>query len=49
VQESCLAGRQVLVGYPGWLDSHGMPYHRRNADVMALLRGDPSRIDTLIK
>jgi hypothetical protein len=37
------------VGYPGWLDSHGMPYHRRNADVMALLRGDPGRIDTLIK
>ncbi len=40
VQESCLAGRTVLVGYPGWLDSHGMPYHERNHDVMALLRGE---------
>ena len=48
-QESCLAGRQVLVGYPGWLDSHGMPYHQRNADVMDLLRGGEHRIDTLLE
>ena len=38
-QESCLAGRAVLVGYPGWLDSHGMPYHGRYNAVLSLLRG----------
>lgn len=48
-QESCLAGRQVLVGYPGWMDSHGMPWPDRNRDLMDLFKGAASGRQTLLK
>lgn len=34
-----LAGRPVLVGYPGWLWSHGIKYGEREKDVMEIYRG----------
>lgn len=49
VQESALAGRQVLVGYPGWMDSHGMPWPDRNRDLMDLFKGKASLRASLLK
>ena len=48
-QESALAGRQVLIGYPGWMDSHGMPWPDRNRDLMAMFRGEATLRATLLK
>lgn len=45
--ESALAGRQILVGYPGWMDSHGMDWQERNKDVMGLFQGVRARTTVL--
>jgi hypothetical protein len=38
-----LAGRRVLIGYPGWLWTYGMPdYVQKGADNKRILDGDPS-------
>jgi uncharacterized membrane protein len=36
-----LAGRRVLMGYPGWLWSQGIDYHPRERDLRAILRLEP--------
>ncbi len=48
-QESSLAGRQVMVGYGGWLESHGVQFEKRSDDLMAMLRGEPSGRATLAR
>ena len=41
-----LAGRRVLVGYPGWLWTYGMPdYVQKGIDETKILRGDPAALD----
>lgn len=35
-----LTGRQALMGYPGHLWTHGIDYKEREADVLAMYRGD---------
>lgn len=42
--ESSLAGRQVAVGYPGWLQSHGLDYSLRMKKLTPFLQGDPRGI-----
>jgi hypothetical protein len=38
-----LAGRRVLIGYPGWLWTYGLPdYVQKGADNKRILDGDPS-------
>jgi hypothetical protein len=41
-----LAGRRVLVGYPGWLWTYGMPdYIQKGDDETRILKGDPAAMD----
>jgi hypothetical protein len=41
-----LAGRRVLIGYPGWLWTYGLPdYVQKGADAMLILDGDPAAMD----
>jgi hypothetical protein len=41
-----LAGRRVLIGYPGWLWTYGMPdYVQKGADETKILKGDPAALD----
>jgi hypothetical protein len=41
-----LAGRRVLIGYPGWLWTYGMPdYTQKGIDETKILKGDPSALD----
>jgi hypothetical protein len=41
-----LAGRRVLIGYPGWLWTYGLPdYIQKGLDQTSILRGDPSALD----
>jgi hypothetical protein len=47
VQESSLAGRQILAGYPGWLSSHGLDYGRRMGDMQDMIRGAGDAYNTL--
>lgn len=37
---SSLAGRRTVMGYPGWLWSHGFPYAGVESDVRAMFAGD---------
>jgi len=38
-----LAGRRILIGYPGWLWTYGLPdYIQKGADDKRILDGDPS-------
>lgn len=37
---SALAGRSIVLGYPGWLFNFSIPYGDRTAAVQAALRGD---------
>ena len=38
-----LAGRRVLIGYPGWLWTYGLPdYIQKGADETLILKGDPT-------
>jgi hypothetical protein len=38
-----LAGRRVLIGYPGWLWTYGLPdYAQKGTDDKLILGGDPS-------
>ena len=36
---SCLAGRRIVMGYRGWLWTHGIDYRRRERDVLAMFSG----------
>ena len=41
-----LAGRRVLIGYPGWLWTYGMPdYVQKGIDETKILKGDPSALE----
>ena len=41
-----LAGRRVLVGYPGWLWTYGLPdYVQKGVDETSILKGDPAALD----
>ena len=42
VQESALAGRSLVVGYPGWLDSQGLEWKGRSEQATAVLGGSPA-------
>ena len=43
-----LAGRRVMVGYPGWLWTYGLAdWATRTHDAQVMLKGDPSTLDLL--
>lgn len=44
-----LAGRPILVGYPGWLWSHGIDYGKREKDVIAMYTGSSETKDLIEK
>lgn len=44
-----LAGRPVVMGYPGWLWSHGIKYQAREKDIVEIYRGLASTKDLLKK
>jgi len=35
----CLAGRQIVMGYRGWLWTHGIDYHTREHDILEMYEG----------
>ena len=42
-----LAGRSVLMSYPGWLWSYGINYAQREADIFRIYQGGPTALDLL--
>jgi uncharacterized membrane protein len=44
-----LAGRSVLMSYPGWLWSYGINYTQREADIASIYQGSPNAINLLHK
>jgi len=44
---SCLTGRRIVMGYRGWLWSHGLDYRVREHDVSEMFRGSEQAIDLL--
>ncbi|HET6311350.1 MAG TPA: hypothetical protein VFH00_10155 [Candidatus Nitrosotalea sp.] len=45
-----LAGRRVMIGYPGWLWTYGMPdFVAKGADLKLILTGDPLAPDLVRK
>ena len=42
-----LAGRSVLMSYPGWLWSYGINYSQREADIARIYHGAPEASDLL--
>jgi hypothetical protein len=42
-----LAGRSVLMSYPGWLWSYGINYSRREADIQRIYAGGPTAVTLL--
>ena len=44
---ACLGGRRILMGYRGWLSSHGVDYHLREQDVMAIYSGSETAHELL--
>ena len=42
-----LAGRSVLMSYPGWLWSYGINYSQREADLSRIYSGGPAALDVL--
>ena len=44
-----LAGRQIVMGYRGWLWSHGINYQEREADVLSMFRGDGRALELFRK
>ena len=43
----CLAGRRIVMGYRGWLWTHGIDYRRREGDVLEIYRGSGDTNDLL--
>lgn len=35
----CLSGRRIVMGYRGWLWTHGIDYSKREADVFSMYKG----------
>jgi hypothetical protein len=46
---ACLGGRRILMGYRGWLWSHGIDYRPREQDIMAIYSGSENADDLLIR
>jgi hypothetical protein len=44
---SCLAGRRIVMGYRGWLWTHGLDYRVREHDVIEIFRGSKQAINLL--
>jgi uncharacterized membrane protein len=42
-----LAGRSVLMSYPGWLWSYGINYSRREADIQRIYSGGAMALELL--
>jgi len=42
-----LAGRSVLMSYPGWLWSYGIDYSQREADLLRIYQGGANALDLL--
>ena len=42
-----LAGRRVLMSYPGWLWSYGINYAQRETDIAHIYKGVPETLDLL--
>ena len=42
-----LAGRPVVMSYPGWLWSYGINYAQREADIAGIYQGGPNTLDLL--
>jgi len=42
-----LAGRSVLMSYPGWLWSYGINYAQREADIPRIYQGGPAALELL--
>ncbi len=42
---SSLSGRRIVLGYPGWLWTHGIDYGPTETDVRAMFAGDQERMD----
>ena len=42
-----LAGRSVVMSYPGWLWSYGINYSQREADIRRIYNGGPQALDLL--
>jgi hypothetical protein len=36
---ACLGGRRILMGYRGWLWTHGIDFHAREQDILEMYRG----------
>ena len=45
---STLSGRSTLLGFPGWVWSHGIDYSKRQSDVVQIYLGDKNA-ENLIK
>jgi hypothetical protein len=46
---ACLGGRRILMGYRGWLWSHGVDYRVREQDVMTIYSGSERARDLLTR
>lgn len=44
---ACLAGRRIVMGYRGWLWTHGLNYGSRERDVMNMFRGSDQTMQLL--
>ncbi|OGJ16448.1 MAG: hypothetical protein A2632_03225 [Candidatus Pacebacteria bacterium RIFCSPHIGHO2_01_FULL_46_16] len=44
-----LAGRSTVLGYRGWLWTHGIPYQKTEAAVQKIYAGDPNALELLKK
>lgn len=42
-----IAGRTIVLGYPGWLWTHGVDYARVSSDIENMYAGDPSAVDLI--
>ena len=43
----CLTGRRILMGYRGWLWTHGINYRQREMDVIAMYEGGEKSLNLL--
>jgi hypothetical protein len=45
----CLTGRRILMGYRGWLWTHGINYRQREADIMKMYEGSDQSLNLIEK
>jgi hypothetical protein len=44
---ACLAGRRIIMGYRGWLWTHGIDYEARQRDVFDMYRGAKNALELM--